>query len=126
MLVDGGLLKILAEPLDIGRDVQRLDVGELAEFVLIAPGEEPREALLPASMPRGKRMMQGARRVAGNVFFSFDALNLCPFRGERLRLLLACRCLFCFSTGHVFLVVLLLARRRPEPNSTSGIAEAFA
>ena len=41
VLLDGRLLEILAERLDVGGDVQRLDVGELADLVLLAPGEEP-------------------------------------------------------------------------------------
>ena len=43
VLLDRRLLKILAERLDIGGDVERLDVGELAEFVAIAPVEEPHD-----------------------------------------------------------------------------------
>ena len=33
--------KCLPERLDVGGDVHRLDVGDLAELVLVAPGEEP-------------------------------------------------------------------------------------
>ena len=40
VLLDGRLLGILAWGLDVGGDVQRLDVGELAELVPVAPGEE--------------------------------------------------------------------------------------
>jgi hypothetical protein len=40
VLFDRRLLEILAERLDIGRDVQRLDIGELAELVVLAPGKE--------------------------------------------------------------------------------------
>ena len=36
-----GLFEILAQRLDIGRDMQRLDIGDLVELVMIAPGEEP-------------------------------------------------------------------------------------
>ena len=43
VLLDRRLLKILAERLDIGGDVERLDVGELAEFVAIVPVEEPHD-----------------------------------------------------------------------------------
>ena len=43
VLLDRRLLKILTERLDIGGDVERLDVGELAEFVAIAPVEEPHD-----------------------------------------------------------------------------------
>ena len=43
VLLDRRLLEILAERLDIGGDVQRLDVGELADLVLVAPGEEPHD-----------------------------------------------------------------------------------
>lgn len=45
------LFKILAERLDIGGDVQRLDIGELAEFVVIAPVEEPRDGAI-VRLPR--------------------------------------------------------------------------
>ena len=45
VLLDRRLLEILAERLDIGRDVQRLDVGELAELVVLAPGEEPADGM---------------------------------------------------------------------------------
>ena len=41
VLLDRRLLKILAERLDIGRDVQRLNIGNLADRVMVAPGEEP-------------------------------------------------------------------------------------
>ena len=40
VLLDGRLLEVLAERLDVGRDMHRLDVGELAELVALAPGEE--------------------------------------------------------------------------------------
>ena len=43
VLLDRRLLKVLAERFDIGGDVERLDVGELAEFVAIAPVEEPHD-----------------------------------------------------------------------------------
>ena len=46
MLLDGRLLKILAERLDIGGDVQRFDIGDLADLVLIAPGEEPHAGIV--------------------------------------------------------------------------------
>ena len=49
VLLDRRLLEILAERLDIGGDVQRLDVGELADPVMVAPGEEP-----PAGMVIGR------------------------------------------------------------------------
>ncbi len=41
MLLDRRLLEILPKGLDIGGDVQRLDIGEVADLVMIAPGEEP-------------------------------------------------------------------------------------
>lgn len=37
MLFDRGLLVVVAECLDVGGDAQWLDVGELAEPVLLAP-----------------------------------------------------------------------------------------
>jgi hypothetical protein len=41
VLFDRWYLEILVERLDIGCRMQRLDVGELAKLVVIAPGEEP-------------------------------------------------------------------------------------
>ena len=41
MLLDGWLLEVAFQRLDIGGDAQRLDVGELADTVALAPGEEP-------------------------------------------------------------------------------------
>ena len=41
VLFDRRLLEILPKTLDIGRDVQRLDVGDLADLVMLAPAEEP-------------------------------------------------------------------------------------
>src|SRR5580658_9883769 len=39
VLLDGGLLEVLAEPSDVGRDVHRLDVGEFLDILApIAPG----------------------------------------------------------------------------------------
>src|SRR5271166_2614443 len=40
VLLDRRLLEILPKRLDIGRDMQRLDIGDLADLVVIAPGEE--------------------------------------------------------------------------------------
>ena len=44
VLLDRRLFKILPQALDIGGDVQRLDIGDLAEMVVVAPGEEPAAA----------------------------------------------------------------------------------
>ncbi len=41
MLLDGRLLEILAMRLDRGGDVQRLDIGDFADLVMVAPGDEP-------------------------------------------------------------------------------------
>ncbi len=41
VLLDGWLLEVLTERLDIGGDMQRLDIGNFADLVLIDPGEEP-------------------------------------------------------------------------------------
>ena len=41
VLLDRRLLKILAHSLDIGGDMQWLDIGNLADLVMVAPGEEP-------------------------------------------------------------------------------------
>jgi hypothetical protein len=41
VLLDRRLLEILPKPFDIGGDVQRLDVGDLADRMMVAPGEEP-------------------------------------------------------------------------------------
>ena len=42
VLLDRRLLEILGQRLDIGGDMQRLDIGDFADGVLVAPGEEPR------------------------------------------------------------------------------------
>lgn len=41
MLLNGRFLEIPPERLDIGRDMERLDIGELAKLVMFAPREEP-------------------------------------------------------------------------------------
>jgi hypothetical protein len=45
-LLDRRLLKILAERLDIGGDMQRLNIGNLADLVPVAPGEEPHDGVV--------------------------------------------------------------------------------
>jgi hypothetical protein len=40
VLLDRRFLEISAKRLDVGRDVQRLDIGELPDAVVLAPGEE--------------------------------------------------------------------------------------
>jgi hypothetical protein len=42
VLLDHRLFKIPSKRLDIGGDMERLDIGDLADLVLVAPGEEPR------------------------------------------------------------------------------------
>ena len=72
MLLDRRLLEILGHRLDIGGDMQRLDIGDLANLVLVAPGEEPATGpiighagiLVPDR--RGEEFQEPARRlVAG-------------------------------------------------------------
>ena len=46
VLLDRRLLEILPERLDIGGDVQRLDIGNLADLVMVAPGEEPHAGVM--------------------------------------------------------------------------------
>ena len=46
MLLDRRLLEILAERLDLGSDVQRLDIGDLTELMPVAPGEEPHDGVV--------------------------------------------------------------------------------
>jgi hypothetical protein len=78
VLLDRRLLKILAERLDIGGDVERLDVGELAEFVAIAPVEEPHDG-----------MVIGRPRVlvadGGGEEFEEAARGLVASRGDHAR-----------------------------------------
>ena len=69
VLLDGRLLEILAQRLDIGGDMQRLDIGDLADLVLVAPGEEPaagpvigRAGVLVAD-GRGEEFEEAARGV---------------------------------------------------------------
>ena len=42
VLLDRRLLEILAKSLDISGHVQRFDIGDLANLVMVAPGEERR------------------------------------------------------------------------------------
>jgi hypothetical protein len=46
VLLDRRLFKILAERLDIGGDVQRLDIGDFADLVPVAPFEEPHDGVV--------------------------------------------------------------------------------
>ena len=46
VLLDRRLFKILAERLDIRGDMQRLDIGDLADLVPVAPGEEPHDGVV--------------------------------------------------------------------------------
>ena len=41
MLLNGWLLEVVFQRLDIGGDAQRLDAGELVDTVALAPGEGP-------------------------------------------------------------------------------------
>lgn len=41
MLLDGRFLEMLAQRLDVGRDVQRLDFLEPVELMVLALGKEP-------------------------------------------------------------------------------------
>src|SRR5665213_1689868 len=55
---------------DVGRDVQRLDIGELADLVLVAPVKEPdagpviRHARVLVADRRGEEFQEAARRSA--------------------------------------------------------------
>jgi hypothetical protein len=51
VLLDCQSLEIFSQRLDIGRDVQRLDIGELAELVMLAPAKEPVDGM-EVSRPR--------------------------------------------------------------------------
>ena len=72
VLLDRRLFEILAERLDIGGDVQRLDIGDLADLVPVAPGEEPHGGVV-IGLPRvlvadggGEEFQEAARGlVAG-------------------------------------------------------------
>ena len=46
VLLDRRFFKILAERLDIGRDVERLDIGDLADLMMVDPGEEPNDGVI--------------------------------------------------------------------------------
>ena len=73
VLLDRRLLKILAERLDIGGDVQRLDIGDLADMVLVAPGEEPHggaiigHAGVLVADRRGEEFQEPARGLVAGV-----------------------------------------------------------
>jgi hypothetical protein len=45
VLFHGRFLESALHRVDVGRDVQRLDVGELAELVVLSPGEEPADRM---------------------------------------------------------------------------------
>jgi hypothetical protein len=49
------LFEILPKSLDIGSDVQRLDVSDLADRVMVAPGEEPSCSPVAAKYSRKRR-----------------------------------------------------------------------
>jgi hypothetical protein len=72
VLLDRWFLEVLAERLDIGSDVQRLDIGELADLVMVAPGEEPADRMqirrpgVPVAGGGGEEFQEALRRrVAG-------------------------------------------------------------
>jgi hypothetical protein len=45
MLLHRRLFEILPQCLDVGGDMQRLDIGELAKLVVLTPGEEPADRM---------------------------------------------------------------------------------
>jgi hypothetical protein len=78
VLLDRRLFAILSQPLDIGRDVQRLDIGDLANLVSVAPGEEPHGGVvigLPRKRSRTRRSLhpQRAPTSAGRSSVSITA-----------------------------------------------------
>ena len=86
VLLDRRLLKILAERLDIGGDMQRLDIGDFADLVLVAPGEEPtagpviRHARILVPDRRGEEFQEPARRLVAGV--GDDARHDNPVAGD--------------------------------------------
>jgi len=73
VLLDGRLLEILAERLNIGGDMQRLDVGDLADLMPVAPGEEPHDGMV-ISLPRvlvadggGEEFQKAARGLVASL-----------------------------------------------------------
>jgi hypothetical protein len=73
MLFDRRFLEIRSKRLDIGRDVQRLDVGQLADLVLLAPGEEPAggrhvgHACVPVTDGGGEELQEAPRRMLAGI-----------------------------------------------------------
>jgi hypothetical protein len=67
------LARSLAERLDIGRDAQRLTVGELGELVMLAPGEESDDlcrvghARVPVADGGGEELQEATRGVLARV-----------------------------------------------------------
>ncbi len=68
-----GKRRARAKRLDIGRDVQRLDIGELADPVLLAPGEESADgghvgrAGVPVADGRGEEFGEAAGRAFAGI-----------------------------------------------------------
>jgi len=73
VLLDRRFPEVLAERLDIGGDVQRLDVGDLADLVPVAPGEEPHGGVvigLPCVLVadgRGEEFEETARGLVASL-----------------------------------------------------------
>ena len=69
MLLHRRLLELLAERLDIGGDMERLDVHKLTELMTIAPSEEPRHGVRVDSIGRivSGLLAPGQIRQTGNT-----------------------------------------------------------
>ena len=71
--LDRRLLELFPQRLNIGRDVQRLDVGELTDAVVLAPGEEFSHRMqvgragVPIADGSGEEFQEAARRVVAGV-----------------------------------------------------------
>ena len=76
MLLDRWFLEILAERLDIGGDVERLDIGDLADLVPVAPGEEPGR-LAQGPLIR-TRIYFALCKTAAKVFFARAKMRCFP------------------------------------------------
>jgi hypothetical protein len=85
VLFDRRFLEISAKRLDIGRHVQRLDVGELADAVVLAPGEEFSHGMqvgcagVPIADGGGEEFQEAARGVVAGT--TIEAATVAEIRG---------------------------------------------
>jgi hypothetical protein len=90
-LFHGRLLEAALHRFDVGGDVQRLDVGELAEPVMLAPGEEPVDRMevgrprVPVADGGGEELQEALRGGIAGVGDDRRHDDGCGDRGRDLR-----------------------------------------